>query len=451
MNPNILLITTDQQRFDTIHALGNQIIRTPHLDLLAREGIAFTRAYADCPMCIPARWTIMGGQRAATFGHAYYEDRVPLAVDPAKTVPGLLSRAGYQTQAMGKMHFWPLRARYGFDNTRILDDYYRHMAQHPEYGLPMRHGLGQNEFYPTSATVHESRTLTAWTVDQSIDFLETRDPTAPFFLWTSFSKPHPPFDPPAPYDTMYQGKAMPQPVQGDWLQRLHDTTGSSWDNRVHGDDAITGDTRDDALRAYYGLITQIDYNLGRLFARMYELKLWDNTMILFTSDHGEMLGDHCGFGKGSYFEGSAHVPFIIKPIKDSMAPAAKFIDTPVTHSDILPTIISQVQDGAAILSGVQTDGINVLGTIDRECIQGEWAHTRHFITDGRFKYLYHLNGGVELLFDLESDPREEHDLSQAPGFQLDCARLRQALCDRLQAVGIKTCRMARLYPHLSSH
>ena len=118
--PNILLITTDQQRFDTIRSLGNPLIRTPHIDHLVRNGIAFTSAYSDCPVCIPARWTLMNGLRAASYQHAYYQDRDPLAVDPVRSLPGLLSGAGYQTHAVGKMHFWPERARYGFDSIRQI-------------------------------------------------------------------------------------------------------------------------------------------------------------------------------------------------------------------------------------------------------------------------------------------------------------------------------------------
>ena len=104
MRPNILLITTDQQRFDTIRLLGNNVVYTPHLDLLAREGVIFTSAYSDCPMCIPARWSILVGKRAATLNHAYYQDGVRIPVKNEETLPGILTANGYQTQAIGKMH-----------------------------------------------------------------------------------------------------------------------------------------------------------------------------------------------------------------------------------------------------------------------------------------------------------------------------------------------------------
>ena len=453
--PNILLITTDQQRFDTIRSLGNPLIRTPHIDHLVRNGIAFTSAYSDCPVCIPARWTLMNGLRAASYQHAYYQDRDPLAVDPAHSLPGLLSGAGYQTHAVGKMHFWPERARYGFDSIRLPRDYYRYMEKHPHLGRPMMHGIGQNEMYPAMATVAEPQTLTAWTVDESIDFLETRDPTCPFFLWTSFSKPHPPLDPPEPYHSMYRDKPVPEPVVGDWTDGLLDKAGHIWDDRGHPEDFLPRDVRDDAMRAYYGLITQIDYNLGRLFARLNEMGLWDETVILLTSDHGEMFGDHHGYGKAMFFEGSAHVPFIIKP------PKARFSSPetadwqpgtrcaiPVGLCDVLPTVMEMA--GISLMQhDVPTDGINVLSLLnptERErhaqgepvrYVMGEVSgdHPKHFITDGRWKYIHHLNGGLTLLFDLHTDPKEQSNLAQQPEATLELQRLEEELKHRLRAVG----------------
>ncbi|MDL2233578.1 sulfatase-like hydrolase/transferase [Ruminococcaceae bacterium OttesenSCG-928-L11] len=443
MKPNLLLITTDQQRYDTIRALGNPCIRTPHLDLLTRQGITFTRAYADCPMCVPARWTIMNGLRASTYHHAYYADRVPPRVDKATSLPGLLAREGYQTQAIGKMHFWPLRARYGFDHMLVLEDYYRMMAKHPHYGTPMNHGLGQNEFYPGKSTTDETHSLTAWVVDETINFLETRDPSCPFFLWTSFSKPHPPLDPPEPYCSMYAGKPVPPPARGDWLDRYHGKPGGTWDNRCHEHDPMTEDLRDDATRAYYGLITQIDYNLGRLFARLSELKLWDNTCILFTSDHGEMLGDHGGFGKCSFFEGSARLPFIIKPPLNTGTPyLSQRFDTPVTHCDILPTL-TELAGISLAEQQVPSDGVDVFRLLEdrgmREYVHGESITDSpcHFITDGRYKYIMRLCGGEELFFDLSADPREETDRSAAPAYRGEMLRLKGELCSRLASAGHK--------------
>ena len=111
------------------------------------------------------------------------------------TLPGLLSRAGYQTRAIGKMHFTPTRAHYGFQHMELLPDYHRWLRSQPQATLPMTHGLGQNEMEPALSDQLEQHTNTYWTAARSVNFLETRDETRPFFLWTSFSKPHPPLDP----------------------------------------------------------------------------------------------------------------------------------------------------------------------------------------------------------------------------------------------------------------
>ena len=218
--PNILLITTDQQRFDTIAALGNDHIFTPHLNWLTDEGTAFTRCYADCPICMPSRATIMTGKRAYTTGCVgNFGDKLPMRTQK-ETLPYLLTQNGYQTRGVGKMHFEPTWANYGFEHIDLDLNYYREMAKHPELGIPKDHGNGENEVEPVISTVHESNSITQWTVKHSIDFLETRDPTRPFFLWTSFTKPHPPLDPCFNYWALYEDEDIPDPVLGDWSEEI---------------------------------------------------------------------------------------------------------------------------------------------------------------------------------------------------------------------------------------
>lgn len=125
--PNILVITTDQQRYDTIHAHGNKSIFTPHLNYLAAQGVSFSRAYTDSPICVAARQTIMAGRHAATNRQLINSEIKPISMGELSTLPGLLTQARYQTRAVGKMHFDPPRANYGFEHMEILLDYYRHM------------------------------------------------------------------------------------------------------------------------------------------------------------------------------------------------------------------------------------------------------------------------------------------------------------------------------------
>ncbi len=413
--PNILLITTDQQRHDTIHRAGNSHIFTPHLNWLMDQGVHFRRCYADSPVCVPGRATIMTGRHGFTNGlTSNAAEPVPMAVRP--TLPGILTANGYQTRAAGKMHFHPVRGHYGFEHMRLLHDYYRHMARHPELGRPMDHGLGQNEMEPVMATVEESHSLTRWIVDESIDFLETRDPTRPFFLWTSFAKPHPPFDCDRKYWELYQDADIPPPVRGDWSQTVEDVPdglmgGTYASNKVH---RFSETQLKASKRAYYACISQIDYNLGCLFSRMRELGHLAGTWIIFTSDHGEMLGDHWMGAKGIFLEGSAHVPLIIRPPAPDWQGhplQGQSCDALTSLADILPTCLAIA--GIRAPEDPPSDGLDLLkvlaGEKERKVLCGACVDN-YAVIENRYKYHFAARGPAELLFDLAEDPCERKEL-----------------------------------------
>jgi arylsulfatase len=414
--PNILLITTDQQRFDTLSAVaGNDEIYTPHLDWLSDEGITFTRAYADSPICQPSRATIMTGKCGYTLGITGNSHFIQ-GMAHQKTLPGLLTQAGYQTRAQGKMHFEPMRKNYGFETMELPMDYYREM--HRRGGaLPKEHGVGENESVPVISTVSEQDSLTHWTVQRSIDFLETRDESRPFFMWTSFTKPHPPFDPTANYWALYCNRNVSPPTYGDWSKEVEsmdqgfmESTYMLNNNQRSGPEKLK-----DMKRAYYACITQIDYQLGLLFARMREMNLFENTWIIFTSDHGEMLGDHHMGAKSVFLEGSAHVPLIIrKPIKAWTLPEnhegnGLRIDTLTQMADIMPTILDMAGveipedcDGQSILSFKQEDEDRVFF--------GDSGGSQFAVIKNNWKLCFTATGGGMLLFNLNDDPRETKNL-----------------------------------------
>jgi arylsulfatase A-like enzyme len=414
--PNILLITTDQQRFDTISSRGNGFIDTPHLDWLCDEGITYSNAFADCPICMPSRATIMTGRSGSTLGLTGNSNTdFPLA--RRTTLPQLLGEAGYQTRAQGKMHFYPVRAHYGFQTMELPMDYYRerHRLSEGARSLPKEHGVGENEMQAVISTVHENESLTHWTVSRSVDFLETRDPTRPFFLWTSFTKPHPPFDPPANYWSLYANRGMPEPILGDWSRDpatmpqavLRPTYVL---NNIH---RFSSEQIASARRAYYACITHIDYSLGLLFARMRELELLENTWIIFTSDHGENLGDHHMGGKSNFFEGSAHIPLIVRPPAgswDEKPAAGSEVDTCVSLADVLPTIcaVAGVDSSTAEPEGVDLRKLTDAPDPERVVV-GESGDYLALISR-KWKYHYFVRGGVEMLFDRETDPYEQHEL-----------------------------------------
>ena len=407
---NVLLITTDQQRFDTINALGNPCIFTPHMNWLADNGIAFTRGYSDCPICMPARATIMTGKHGYTLGITTNTSNVtPLAEH--LTLPALLTRNGYQTRAQGKMHFHPIRANYGFEHMEIPMDYYReHNRNEFTLGIPKGHGVGENEIEPVISTVHETQSLTYWTVKRSIDFLETRDDTRPFFMWTSFTKPHPPFDPCYNYWALYNNREVPSRVTGGWSKRAEDLPQGMIKPTYILNNAyrMSDDQLKDTKRAYYACITQIDYSLGLLFARMREMNLFDNTLIIFTSDHGDIMGDHNMAAKSNFLEGSAHVPYIVVPPARYKLKGIK-CDKLADLSDVMPTIL----DAVGIDAPDDLDGKSLLAAVQKPSAKKTfYGSSGEFfcVMEGSYKYMWTYSGGDELLFNLASDPMEKSNL-----------------------------------------
>jgi arylsulfatase A-like enzyme len=422
--PNILLITTDQQRFDTIQALGNEHIYTPHLNWLVDEGISFTNCYATSPVCMASRTSIMTGMHGYSVGQCGNNTDV-MPMKKRSTLHGVITKNGYQTRAQGKMHFHPMRANYGFEYMELPMDYYRSMAG--SVHVPKGHGVGENEIEPVISTVDEIHSATYWTVKRSIDFLETQDNTRPFFLWTSFAKPHPPFDPPVNYWTLYQNKALPAPVTGDWSaggcsaengKPRHGFCSSMYS--LNNGYRMTAEQKMDSKRAYYACITQIDYTLGLLFARMREMGLLENTWIIFTSDHGDMMGDHGLFAKSVFFEGSAHVPMIVRPpvrswTKDPLQ--GKRCNTLVTLADVMPTIMDIAGITSTGEEAVKMDGSNMLNFVDTNTkdrtFYGNCGDTFFAVMKDGFKYTWARQGDSDLLFNMNEDPQERHDLAGA--------------------------------------
>ncbi len=435
--PNILFITTDQQRFDTCGPRKPSFLRTPHLDLLAHEGITFDRAYADCPICVPSRVQIMSGQYAWRHGMTR-NGASSTVLDHENTLPADLARLGYATVAVGKMHFSPQRCRHGFQEMILPDDYYRQMRRSGNPLQPMRHGLGQCELEPTMATVPEALTLTSWTAEQCVDYiLHRRDPSRPFFMWCSFSKPHPPFDPPEPYYSMYRQADIPEPVIGDWRDSENCPAAFLRGQQEQHYDLLSPEVIREARAAYYGLITQIDYNLGRVLSALQDRDLLRNTMIVFTSDHGEMLGDHRAGGKGMFHDPSARLPMILRPPRtwDAMK-RGETCSALTSLADVRPTLVA----AAGGRSGKEVDGCNLVymahgNAQPRSCLEGVMGHLEIpnylAVLDQRWKYIYYPEGAVEQLFDMQEDPFETHDLGQCPKSESQRLTMRNLLEERL--------------------
>ncbi|MBD2847018.1 sulfatase-like hydrolase/transferase [Paenibacillus sp. IB182496] len=442
--PNILLITTDQQRADCLGvARSAHPVMTPHLDQLAWEGVRFTRAYSDCPLCIPSRTTIMTGRPAYQHGvDTNGEFRIP--EQPQDTLPGRLGAAGYQTHAAGKMHFHPPRNRNGFERMRLLPEDYVNWLEQAGYGGMYRgHGMGGNEVHPVFSAVPEAYTATSWTVEESIGFLRQRDTEAPFFMWTSFEAPHPPFDPLESYVRLYDSIAMADPVAGEW----NGESAPQWvrHRRLSRKlDLLSEQVVRAARKHYYAMITHIDYALGRLLGELKSQRLWEDTIIVFASDHGEMLGDHGLFHKSCFYEPSAKVPLIVKPARSTPLPlpAGSVCDSPVLLADLYPTLTQltgcarsgdDAREGRSLLEAMEPGG-------ERRVLYGyiQDEGGLYMATDGSWKYLYYAQDGREQLFRLVDDPDERQDLSGADDEQSRAvlAEYRVRIADQFAAHGL---------------
>jgi len=422
--PNVILFITDQQRGDYLgldpHA--PEALQTPNLDWIGRTGTHFQQGYTECPSCIPARRSLMTGTAPAANGGVGFQGT---EWNPTHTLAGELSRAGYQTEMIGKLHLHPLRRRYGFDHMQLADatrgahndyvDWLQKQHGRAEVHPGMAHGISSNGWVGRPHHLPEEQMHTFWCVDRAMEFIQKRDPSAPFFLNLSFIDPHPPLTPPAPYYERYINREMPAPFIGDWAPRF-DSPQKGLDPNAYEIRLPEHDLRC-ARAAYCGMVNFIDDQIGRLYQHSHGLL--DESLILFVADHGEMLGDHNLFRKTWPYDASVRIPFLVRAPKSWGWPEEIACTSPVGLQDIMPTIL----DAAGLDIPDTCTGHSLLpvlrGEADgvRDLLHGEhsgcyhYDHGNHFLTDGRHKYIWYTQTDREHLFDLRNDPHELHDLA----------------------------------------
>ncbi|WP_276275011.1 arylsulfatase [Haladaptatus sp. QDMS2] len=451
--PNILLLMTDQQRGDTIGAdpatphdgAGEPVVHTPNLNHLAATGTLFSRAYTPAPSSIPARRCLWTGQTPATNGCPNWTTE-PWSF--ANTLPELLTAAGYQTRLTGKTHSLPQRNHFGFEHIVLhaglageADDYSAWLdRQTGGNSSETAHGIGRNSWDPRPWHLDESLHPTTWTTNRALEFFEKRDPTRPFFHTVSYVRPHQPFDAPQPYWDMYADRNLPGPYRGDWAERVYGgyvpdhPKPSAW----CADLPATVEQR--ARAGYYGSITHVDHQINRLLRDLEVRGELQNTVVVFFSDHGDMLGDHLLWRKTYAYEGSARVPLILR-FPESMATSQRrFVEEPVGLEDVMPTLLSAA--GADIPPSVEGRDLGALSTDPdapwREFYHGEHGpiyhddNAMHYLVDATTKYVWNPVTGEELLFDLAEDPGEEIDLSTQPENAETLERWRSRLVSRLE-------------------
>lgn len=437
---NVVLICTDQWRADSLSVLGKPVLRTPFLDQLAQSGAIATRAYSPAPTCVPARMSLLTGLAPASHGRVGYQDG--LVFDAGVTMAEAFRDGGYQTQAIGKMHVHPPRNRAGFDNV-ILHDGYLHAGRQgrpdPRYADDYAAWLTRvadsgafTDEYENGAHCNAAVAMpwdrpeyqhpTNWATNEAIDWLYRRDPDRPFFLFLSYHRPHAPYNPPQWAFDMYRDKEFPEAPMGNWegehLAEFRDD---------FSPEALVAqypeDVRQRALAGYFGNMTHLDIQVKRFLEALSDFGVSDDTIVCFTSDHGDMMGDHGMWRKGYPYEGSARIPMIFA----GPTIAAGFrsdalmdlTDVPATLLDLAGLPVPAEMDSrshAAALRGLP------VAEAARDYLHGEHAifgQSLQWILHDTFKYIWWSRSGAEQLFDVVSDPDERVDLLRvSPGTAL---------------------------------
>ena len=348
--PNILWICTDQQRFDTIACLGNSHIRTPNIDSLAAGGVAFTHAFAQAPVCTPSRASFLTGRYPRTTGARRNGQAIPA---DEVLVTKMLADEGYDCGLSGKLHIAPCQKRV----EKRIDDGYRvfHWSHDPhpnweenEYQQWLKaKGIvwkdiyqpkGRKAFAGAPAEHHQ----TTWCTDRAIDFMKEKR-EGPWLMSVNIFAPHHPFDPPGEYLERYDPDKLPDPayVEGEldnkpvFQQVDHD---GAYGGMLLGFSKMSPRERREVTAAYYAMIEQVDDNVGRLLKCLDETGQRDNTIVIFMSDHGELLGDHGMYLKGPHmYDCSIRVPLVIS--WPGRFKAGLRSDALVELVDIVPTLL----------------------------------------------------------------------------------------------------------------
>ncbi|PCJ62852.1 MAG: hypothetical protein COA79_01630 [Planctomycetota bacterium] len=443
--PNILLIMPDQMRGDCLSLEHHPVLITPNIDEIGGQGAHFTKAYTTCASCIPARRSLLTGQFPATNGMVGFVGGHPIKSD---TLPQLLKDNGYATALIGRnMHQHPYEEGYGFEkqilgSTYIEDDEYSKALDKaiPELGGIRGLGISCNGWQAKPWTYPEHLHPTNWVVKQSRDHIKEIGGNQPQLLVTSFYAPHPPLIPPEYYMNRYLSQDLPEPAIGQWEEPPPNNAlglGVNSNRTV-----LKGEALKAAQAGYFGLINQIDdqiYWMVREFKDM-SIKAKRPWIILFTTDHGEMMGDHYYFRKCEPYEGSSRIPFLIQGSDQLGFKKGLTNDTPVCLEDIMPTLLELAEieisnniDGKSLVSLLRGEAEEVRQYLHAEhspCYSDEQAY--HFITDGEFKFIWRPFEGIEQLFNLKSDPNELINLTADEKHEKKLTELRTQLIKTLK-------------------
>jgi arylsulfatase len=468
--PNILHIFTDQQRFDTIGAINNPTIKTPNLNRLCENGVIFTNAFTPCPVCVAARCSMVYGQYPMNTD--CYENTL-MPTDGRQSLMDALAEAGYRTHGIGKCHFSPdSYALRGFQSRErqeeggsgdiekepyfkaIFDAGYKHIME--AFGI-----RGEMYYIPQPSQLPSELHPSQWVGDRSTDFIKQANSDQPWYLFSSFIHPHPPFTPPNPWHKLYRAAMMPLPKIPDDVESLQTYVNKCQNRYKYRDQGIDKNLLRCMKANYYACISFIDFQIGRMLEMLESTGQLDNTLILFTSDHGEHLGDNNCFGKRSMHDSCARIPFIVSMPR--RFEGGKTCDVPVNLVDVAPTFLGAA--GTSFKSH-QPDGIDVAdilsGSSNRKMVFAQHSYARanplggndnvpqEYIDDPEvyraamsqymavsreWKYFYSAADDREFLFDKIHDPLETRNKAGIVFTQKTLAEMRNVLFEHLKQGG----------------
>ncbi len=434
---NLLILTNDQHRADALGCAANPVVRTPNLDRLASQGVLFERHFVQCPQCVPSRAALHTGR----YPHVNRTPTNLYQLPPEEqTLPSILRRHGYRTATVGELPFAPTKFLGGFETVVSSDREY--------HAFQEAHGWRGRSLSAERAALlreHEQRSLkqfqasavpwpveldeTAFHAGQAIEFLRAhRD--RPFYLHLNFRRPHHPFDPPSPSDRMYEGAAFPPSHRRD----------GEMDNKPPGQrkalassvgfDLRTMTARDlDRIKShYYGMISLQDDYIGRILGELDTLGLAARTLVVFNSDHGEMLGDHGLLFKGGYmYDEVVRAPLILRV--PGRLPSGRRIPALVESIDVLPTVLELLN--IPIPEGVQ--GRSLVATIEgkpglQRAVHAEFPTIKMIRTD-RWKLVHYVRAPYGELYDLREDPHELYNRFADPGAAAARTEMQAMLAD----------------------
>ncbi len=454
MKKNILVLLCDQFRYDCIHSLGNDLIKTPNIDRLTKLGTSFNNAYSTCPVCVAARYTIMTGCEPKTTG--CFANDSPMGRDGLATdmeercgeyIAQYLTKQGYRTFGLGKFHTKPdCYENLGFEVHRHTEELWETLEikqrdayakeileNHPEYShIDQLHGERTHMYYvPQMSPLPEDLTVESFVADMTIEEIKRQD-NRPYFGYISFIGPHPPCAPPAPYHLMYNPDVMDNPYTGNEETDLMDEQIKFMNFAIWADDISNSSARN--LKAhYYAEISYIDKCIGRILDTLEKRGELESTVICFTTDHGDHLGDHGAWQKETFFEQSTKIPFIV------CAPG--YLERGERSDELvcLTDLFAIITKAAGCLE--RKEGVDILGGEKRKVVFGTHGipGTQRFkamVRSGQYKYIYMANGGREQLFDLEKDPKELINHIDSESYKTVAKELRKELFEQCNQAGL---------------